>query len=88
MADASSVAGPFPFREGFKANLHTLAHGWNKPEGAVALGKWDKFMTEQILLVAKEIQDYINKSYDLSSPFSLFSEKEVFKTISDDDDGF
>jgi hypothetical protein len=48
MADASSVAGPFPFREGFKANLHTLAHGWNKPEGAVALGKWDKFMTEQL----------------------------------------
>jgi hypothetical protein len=48
MADASSVAGPFPFREGFKANLHTLAHGWNKPDGAVALGKWDKFMTEQL----------------------------------------
>jgi hypothetical protein len=48
MADASSVAGPFPFREGFKANLHTLAHGWNKPDGAVALGKWDKFMTDQL----------------------------------------
>jgi hypothetical protein len=42
------VAGPFPFREGFKANLHTLAHGWNKPDGAVALGKWDKFMTDQL----------------------------------------
>ena len=25
----------------------------------------DKFMTEQILSVAKEVQDYINKSYDL-----------------------
>ena len=48
MADASSVAGPCPFREGFKANLHNLAHGWNKPEGAVALGQWDKFMTEQL----------------------------------------
>ncbi len=48
MADASSVAGPFPFREGFKANLHNLAHGWNKPEGAVALGQWDRFMTEQL----------------------------------------
>ena len=56
MADASSVAGPFPFREGFKANLHSLAHGWNKPEGAVALGEWDKFMVEQLTYFLERLQ--------------------------------
>lgn len=49
MADASSKAGPFPAREGFKSNLHTLAHGWNKPDGAELLGKWDRFMIEQLV---------------------------------------
>ena len=47
MADASSNAGKFPQLEGFKSNLHGLAHGWNKPEGAVKLGEWDRFMAEQ-----------------------------------------
>ena len=47
MADASSKAGKFPQLEGFKKSLHGLAHGWNKPEGAVELGKWDRFMAEQ-----------------------------------------
>lgn len=47
MADASSNAGKFPQLEGFKSNLHGLAHGWNKPEGAVKLGQWDQFMAEQ-----------------------------------------
>jgi hypothetical protein len=47
MADASSRAGKFPQLEGFKNSLHTLAHGWNKPEGAVQLGEWDRFMAEQ-----------------------------------------
>ena len=47
MADASSRAGKFPQLEGFKDSLHTLAHGWNKPEGAEKLGKWDRFMAEQ-----------------------------------------
>lgn len=48
MADASSKAGKFPQLEGFKASLHSLAHGWNKPAGAEALGKWDRFMAEQL----------------------------------------
>ena len=48
MADASSKAGPFPSREGFSTSLHSLAHGWNKPEGAEELGKWDRFMIEQL----------------------------------------
>ena len=47
MADASSKAGKFPQLEGFKKSLHSLAHGWNKQEGAVELGKWDCFMAEQ-----------------------------------------
>ncbi len=47
MADASSLSGKFPQLEGFKGNLHGLAHGWNKPEGAVKLGQWDQFMAEQ-----------------------------------------
>ena len=48
MADASSKAGKFPQLEGFKESLHTLAHGWNKPEGAEKLGQWDRFMIEQL----------------------------------------
>jgi hypothetical protein len=48
MADASSKAGKFPQVEGFKGSLHNLAHGWNKPEGAVKLGEWDRFMAEQL----------------------------------------
>ena len=48
MADASSKAGKFPQLEGFKDSLHTLAHGWNKPEGAEKLGRWDRFMAEQL----------------------------------------
>lgn len=48
MADASSKAGKFPQLEGFKGSLHRLAHGWNKPAGAENLGKWDRFMAEQL----------------------------------------
>jgi hypothetical protein len=48
MADASSRAGKFPQLEGFKGSLHNLAHGWNKPEGAVQLGEWDRFMVERL----------------------------------------
>jgi hypothetical protein len=47
MADASSRAGKFPQLEGFKSSLHTLAHDWNKPGGAEALGRWDRLMVEQ-----------------------------------------
>jgi len=47
MADASSKAAKFPQLEGFKGSLHSLAHGWNKPDGAERLGKWDQFMAQQ-----------------------------------------
>jgi hypothetical protein len=47
MADASSKSGKFPQLEGFKGSLHSLAHGWNKPEVAEKLGKWDQFMAKQ-----------------------------------------
>ncbi|MDG2383690.1 MAG: DUF1552 domain-containing protein [Pirellulaceae bacterium] len=47
MADASSKAGKFPQLQGFKGSLHSLAHDWNKPQGAENLGKWDRFMAEQ-----------------------------------------
>lgn len=48
MADCSSKAAKFPQLEGFKSSLHTLAHDWNKPDGAEALGRWDRFMAEQL----------------------------------------
>lgn len=48
MADCSSKAAKFPQLQGFKDSLHTLAHGWDKPEGAEALGRWDRFMAEQL----------------------------------------
>jgi len=48
MADCSSLAAKFPQLEGFKDSLHTLAHGWDKPEGAEKLGRWDQFMAQQL----------------------------------------
>lgn len=48
MADASSKAGKFPQLQGFKMHLHSLAHAWNKPDGAAKLGKWDRFMAQQL----------------------------------------
>lgn len=48
MNGATSVATKFPSLLGFGKNQHTLAHGWNKPGGAEALGKWDRFRAEQL----------------------------------------
>lgn len=48
MADCSSKAAKFPQLQGFKDSLHTLAHGYDKPEGAEKLGRWDSFMAEQL----------------------------------------
>jgi hypothetical protein len=48
MNGATSIAGKFPQLLGFGTNMHGLAHGWNKPGGAEALGKWDQFRTEQL----------------------------------------
>ncbi len=47
MADCSSKAAKFPQLEGFKNSLHTLAHDWDKPDGAEKLGRWDNFMAAQ-----------------------------------------
>jgi hypothetical protein len=47
MADCSSKAAKFPQLQGFKDSLHSLAHDWDKPEGAEKLGRWDRFMAEQ-----------------------------------------
>lgn len=47
MADCSSKAAKFPQLQGFKDSLHTLAHDWDKPDGAEKLGRWDRFMAEQ-----------------------------------------
>lgn len=55
MADCSSKAAKFPQLEGFKDSLHTLAHGWNKPEGAEKLGRWDRFMAEQFAYFLKRL---------------------------------
>ena len=48
MNGATSLATKFPSLLGFGNNQHSLAHGWNKPGGAEALGKWDRFRTEQL----------------------------------------
>ena len=55
MADASSRAGKFPQLQGFKRHLHSLAHAWNKPDGATQLGKWDRFMAEQLAYFLKRL---------------------------------
>ena len=57
MADCSSKAAKFPQLEGFKASLHTLAHDWNKPDGAEALSRWDRFMAEQLSYFLDRMSD-------------------------------
>ena len=48
MNGATSIATKFPGLLGFGKSQHSLAHGWNKPGGAEALGKWDRFRAEQL----------------------------------------
>lgn len=48
MNGATSIAGKFPQLLGFGNSMHSLAHGWNKKGGAEALGKWDRFRSEQL----------------------------------------
>ena len=48
MNGATSIATKFPALLGFGKNQHSLAHGWNKPGGAEALGKWDQFRAQQL----------------------------------------
>lgn len=48
MNGATSIAGKFPELLGLPKNMHGLAHGWNKKGGAEALGKWDRFLAQQL----------------------------------------
>jgi hypothetical protein len=48
MNGATSIAGKFPELLGLGKNHHGLAHGAGKPGGAEALGKWDRFLAEQL----------------------------------------
>ena len=49
MNGATSIATKFPSLLGLGKSQHSLAHGWNKPGGGEALGKWDRFRSEQLL---------------------------------------
>lgn len=57
MNGATSIATKFPSLLGFGKNQHSLAHGWNKPGGAEALGKWDRFRAEQLSYFLQRLQD-------------------------------
>jgi hypothetical protein len=57
MNGATSIAGKFPQLLGFGNNMHGLAHGWNKPGGAEALGKWDQFRTEQLFYFLQRLRE-------------------------------
>ena len=57
MNGATSIATKFPALLGFGKNQHALAHGWNKPGGAEALGKWDRFRSEQLAYFLQRLHD-------------------------------
>lgn len=57
MNGATSIATKFPALLGFGKNQHSLAHGWNKPGGAEALGKWDRFRTEQLAYFLQRLNE-------------------------------
>lgn len=57
MNGATSIAGKFPQLLGYGANMHGLAHGWNKAGGAEALGKWDRFRTEQLAYFLQRLSE-------------------------------
>lgn len=57
MNGATSIAGKFPSLLGFGKTQHTLAHGWNKPGGAKALGKWDQFRAAQLAYFLQRLND-------------------------------
>ena len=57
MNGATSIATKFPSLLGLGKNQHSLAHGWNKPGGAEALGKWDRFRAEQLSYFLQRLQN-------------------------------
>ncbi|MCB9383098.1 MAG: DUF1552 domain-containing protein [Bryobacterales bacterium] len=56
MGDYSSKAGKFPQLLGYNGTLHSLAHDWNKPGGAEALAKWDRFMASQFAAFLEKLR--------------------------------
>ena len=48
VAGATTIANAFPACIGLKGNWHGLAHGAGKKGGAENLGKFDRFLTEQL----------------------------------------
>lgn len=57
MNGATSIATKFPSLLGFRGSQHSLAHGWNKPGGGEALGKWDRFRTQQLTYFLQRMHD-------------------------------
>ena len=57
MNGATSIATKFPSLLGFGQSQHSLAHGWNKPGGGEALGKWDRFRAEQLAYFLQRMHD-------------------------------
>ena len=57
MNGATSIATKFPALLGLGKNQHSLAHGWNKPGGHEALGKWDRFRAEQLAYFLQRMQE-------------------------------
>ncbi len=57
MNGATSIATKFPALLGFGKSQHSLAHGWNKPGGAEALGKWDRFRSQQLAYFLQRLHD-------------------------------
>jgi len=57
MNGATSIATKFPSLLGFGKNQHSLAHGWNKPGGGEALGKWDRFRATQLAYFLQRLHE-------------------------------
>ncbi len=54
---SGGIANKFPILLGFEDEMHKLAHQLNKPGGALALGRWDKFLTEQFVYLLNRLKE-------------------------------
>lgn len=54
---SGGLADKFPTLLGFGNTMHKLAHDWNKPGGIEALGKWDRFLSEQAAYFIQRLRD-------------------------------
>ena len=55
--------------------MHTLAHGWDKPEGAEKLGRWDQFMAQQLAY-------FLDRMAAAEEDIELFELNEAFASQS------